>query len=160
MPEPGHFCRSSRPHRCVPRWHSRYPIGLRKSCIAASFGRRSIGPICIKHVYRRVRHWSASRWRTRVFGSAGACLLWVMSRHWVFAEPCPLYPRRRTSPGDHRMSVLCHDRKSAASLDHLVGANQKRFWDCEPECVRGLEVDYQLELSRLLDRQIGGLGAA
>jgi hypothetical protein len=23
MPEPGHFCRSSRPHRCMPRCHSR-----------------------------------------------------------------------------------------------------------------------------------------
>jgi len=31
--------------------------------------------------------------------------------------------------------------------------------DFEAELLRGLEIDYQLELGRLLDRQIGGLGA-
>jgi hypothetical protein len=75
------------------------------------------------------------------------------------------YPTKQTSPADHDMSALCHSRLFAGAtrhelFDHLIGANQKRFWDCEPECIRGLEVDYQLELSRLLDRHIGWLGAA
>ncbi len=38
------------------------------------------------------------------------------------------------------------------SLDQLVGTQHKCRWDSEPECLCGLEVDHQLELSRLLDR--------
>ena len=44
----------------------------------------------------------------------------------------------------------------AASLDHLVGAQQERIGDCKPDCFCGFEVDDQFELGRLLHRQIGG----
>ena len=40
-------------------------------------------------------------------------------------------------------------------FDHFVGALQERQWDCHPE--RFLEVDDQLELCRLLNRQISRL---
>src|SRR5215207_6430858 len=43
-------------------------------------------------------------------------------------------------------------------LDHLIGACEERGRDREPERLGGLEVDDKLELGRLLDREIGGLG--
>jgi hypothetical protein len=44
-------------------------------------------------------------------------------------------------------------------LDHLIGAREQRRWHLEAERLRGLEIDDQLELGRLLDRKIGGFGA-
>ena len=49
--------------------------------------------------------------------------------------------------------------RSPALLDHLVGAGEDRGWDGEPESLGDVEIDHQLEGRRLLDRQIGGLGA-
>src|SRR5512144_3014119 len=46
----------------------------------------------------------------------------------------------------------------ATLLDDLVRSQQQRLWDREAERLRGLEVDYQLELGRLLDGQLGGPG--
>src|SRR6476620_3425871 len=45
------------------------------------------------------------------------------------------------------------------SLNDLIGPQQQRLWDREPERLGGLEVDHQLELRRLLHGQVGGLGA-
>src|SRR5260370_10838853 len=44
-------------------------------------------------------------------------------------------------------------------FDHLVGLRQERARHGEPERLGGLEVDHQFEFGRLLDRQIGRLGA-
>jgi hypothetical protein len=44
-------------------------------------------------------------------------------------------------------------------LDHLVGATEQRERECDAECLGGLEVDEKLDLSGLLDGQIGGLVA-
>jgi hypothetical protein len=40
------------------------------------------------------------------------------------------------------------------SLDQLVGTLQQGRWDRQPERLRGLEIDHQLELRRLLDREV------
>jgi hypothetical protein len=45
------------------------------------------------------------------------------------------------------------------SLDQLVRPPQQRRRDGQPERHGGLEVDDQLELGRLLDGQVAGLGA-
>ena len=44
------------------------------------------------------------------------------------------------------------------SLDDLVGAGEERLRHGQAERLRGLEIDDQLEPSRLLDRKIGRLG--
>src|SRR5215831_19039521 len=48
---------------------------------------------------------------------------------------------------------------SLVLFDHLVGTGQDRWRHGETECLRGLEVDHQLECGRLLDRQISRLRA-
>jgi hypothetical protein len=45
-------------------------------------------------------------------------------------------------------------------LDHIVCPQQQRLRGGDSERLRGLQVDYQLEFSRLLDREIGRLCAA
>src|SRR5215467_8542598 len=45
------------------------------------------------------------------------------------------------------------------SLDHLICPTQHGRRDSQPECLGGFQVDDQLELGRLLDGQIGRLGA-
>ena len=47
------------------------------------------------------------------------------------------------------------------SLDHLIRAQQQRLRlrDLQAECLRDFQVDHQLGLGRLLDEQVGGLGA-
>src|SRR5262249_12441109 len=57
-------------------------------------------------------------------------------------------PRRRTT-----QSVR------DGSFDDLVGVGEDRWRDRQPERLGGLEIDHQFECGRLLDRQIGGLGA-
>src|SRR5262245_16024238 len=51
-------------------------------------------------------------------------------------------------------------QQHSCSFDHLVGAQQDRGRQLDANRLGGLEVDQQLELRRLLDGQIGGLGAA
>ena len=44
-------------------------------------------------------------------------------------------------------------------LDDLVRLQQQRWGDRKTECFGGLEIDYQLKLRRLLHGDVGGLGA-
>src|SRR5262245_50739066 len=50
-------------------------------------------------------------------------------------------------------------RTRGASLDHLVSEREQIIGDFDAERLRGLEVDHRLELGRLMDRQLRGVGA-
>src|SRR4051794_39203011 len=50
-------------------------------------------------------------------------------------------------------------RQKGLLFDHLVGAGEQRRWHREPERLSGREIYDQLELGRLLDREVGGLRA-
>src|SRR5439155_22135231 len=45
------------------------------------------------------------------------------------------------------------------SFNDLIRPQQERWRDREAERLRGLHIEDQLELRRLLDREVGGLGA-
>jgi hypothetical protein len=47
----------------------------------------------------------------------------------------------------------------AGSFDRLIGSQQKTGGNVEPECLRGLQIDDQFKVGRLLDRQIRRLNA-
>jgi len=51
-------------------------------------------------------------------------------------------------------------RKSTLSLDHLIGAGEERGWNAKPKRLSGLQIDHQLELRGLLDRQISWVRAS
>ena len=52
------------------------------------------------------------------------------------------------------------DRIRSASFDHLVGAQQERFRDCQSDRLGGRQIDDEIELGRLLDRKVSRLRAA
>ena len=50
-------------------------------------------------------------------------------------------------------------QQTVPSFDHLVGEQQHGLRDAQPERLRGLDVDHELELGRLLNWQIAGVSA-
>jgi len=48
---------------------------------------------------------------------------------------------------------------STPSFDHLIGAQHETGWNVMTDNLRGLQIDHELELGRLFDRSVGGLGA-
>ena len=61
----------------------------------------------------------------------------------------------------HRLNLMAGTGLTAVSVsfDHLVGAGEDRLRHGEAERLCGLQVDDQLEFRRLLDWQIGRIGA-
>ena len=76
----------------------------------------------------------------------------VATQHSLPSRRYPLL-----GPDFHRL-----DRTSlrlAHLFDHLVGAGEQRWGHFEAERLGSLQIDHQLEIGRLLDRQVGRLGA-
>src|SRR5215204_4768608 len=90
-----------------------------------------------------------------------------MSKSRVEAPSAAAEPRLAPQPGFQNLRARCGTRSSqqaltrppAASFDHLVGACDERFRHADAERLRGLEVENQLNLRGLLDRQVGRLVA-
>src|SRR5262249_11219454 len=68
-----------------------------------------------------------------------------------------LWRRNKTSLSANSRHM--HRSKPRSLFDHLVGARQQRRRNGEVKHPGGLGIDHQLELARLHDRQVGGLGA-
>src|SRR5215813_9678301 len=71
----------------------------------------------------------------------------------------PLRAKVTSSAQSLRLPILTHD-ELASSLDHLVGASKQRRRNLETERLGGRKVYDEIELSRLLDRDISWLRAA
>ena len=75
--------------------------------------------------------------------------------------------QKRTCAVHKPMSALCQKRtctalvkkrtRCAALFNDLVGNGKNARRNCKAERFRGFEIDHQLELGRLHDRQVGGL---
>jgi hypothetical protein len=68
--------------------------------------------------------------------------------------------RGEAERGEHQRPVECRQRVALRpdvpqSLDHLIRPRQQRWGNPHAEGLRGLEVDDQFELRRLLDGQVG-----
>jgi hypothetical protein len=87
---------------------------------------------------------------------------------FVVAKGQRPHPRRSDWRGVHLHPILGPDfhrldRTSfwlAHSFDHLIGAQQERVWDRQPDRFGGCQIDDQIEFGRLLDRDIAGLRPA
>src|SRR4029453_2225392 len=77
------------------------------------------------------------------------CLNWVAAI--VLMGPRVQQVRKSVQSGGRRLLGY--------SLDDLICSLQQRLWPREADGLRGPEVHGQLEIGRLLDRQVGGLRA-
>ena len=57
------------------------------------------------------------------------------------------------------MSALCQKQTFRVLFDHLVGGSKQGRRYRQAKCLRSLEIYHQLELGRLCDWQLLGLGA-
>ena len=63
-------------------------------------------------------------------------------------------------PCDAATEARSAARLVSSSFDHLIGPTEYRLRDRQAERLGGLEVDDQLDFGRLLDWQVGWLGAS
>src|SRR4051812_39695264 len=72
----------------------------------------------------------------------------------------PLFTRKqRTQLGHRAMSEMCSHERTCPLFDHLVSLRKKRRRNRHAEGFYRLQIDHELELGGLNDRQICRLGA-
>jgi hypothetical protein len=82
------------------------------------------------------------------------CLLWVKRVVLTGYRRLPVAPDQRTELGLPGWSGSCQNRKWSKLLDHLIGERQQIRGNADPECLRGLEIDNQIEFSLLVKRDV------
>src|SRR5262245_48454967 len=87
-------------------------------------------------------------------GKTRSCPLWIKQTFAPRQKVCPLYPRKRTCAVQRLMSAKGQKRTLRHSFDHVVGAAEQRLRDGQAEGFGGFEIDRQLELGGLLDREV------
>src|SRR5262245_45092284 len=82
----------------------------------------------------------------------------MRSRSWEFHAATHSLAKRSTKPFSISHSFALEFRHHrVASFDHLVGAGEEGFGDRQADPFRRFDVDDQLELGGLLNRQIARL---
>src|SRR2546429_8642392 len=75
----------------------------------------------------------------------------VATQHSLPSRTLPFTWAGLSPAGSHQLCL-------AHSLDHLVGAAEQREREGDAERIGGFEIEHQLDVHRLLHRQVGGLG--
>src|SRR6516225_2053131 len=81
------------------------------------------------------------------------------------SNQCPLYPQKRTLISTVVMSALCQKRTLEPAIkndlfDHLVGSYKQSLGHSDAQRLGGLDVNYKIELTWLLDRDVRRLRSA
>jgi hypothetical protein len=71
------------------------------------------------------------------------------------SDRCPLYPQKRTLPGDNSMSALCQKQTPRGLFDHLVGVGEQAGM-VRPSALAVLS-DEEIEFRRLHHREVDSL---
>src|SRR5262245_13008052 len=85
---------------------------------------------------------------TRSFGRCGRSIRWMI---------CPRFSANLYCGNSRKRPLASHPGSRALLLDHLVDAQQERLGDGQAECLGGREVDDEIELGGLLDREVARL---
>jgi hypothetical protein len=70
---------------------------------------------------------------------------------------CPEYPESRHEAPAQYLTRWANKRHHDHLFDHLVGGRKQRLWHIKTEGLGGLEIDDEIELGWLYDRQVGRL---
>ncbi len=71
-----------------------------------------------------------------------------MDGWWTAAARTALSPANLQKRGAQLRTALT--KPPFSWIDHLIRPLQEGLWDCQTQCIRGLQVDHQLELAGLL----------
>jgi hypothetical protein len=85
---------------------------------------------------------------------------WVKSVVLTVCQPLPVYPDQRTSTDLPGWSGSCQEETLARLFDQLVGAREQRRRHFDAERLGGRQIDNEIELGWLLDREVARLCAA
>ena len=135
--------------------------GLKLVGLAGAAGKITAeGPPAALGIARRRLSYCASQ-----FCGRGSGLLRVKGGHGVDLSGASLGPSiAAVAIAPQNLSALCQLQTHAAQqisalFDHLVGASEQRWRQIESDGVRCLQVDDEFEPVRLLDRELGRIGA-
>ena len=90
----------------------------------------------------------------RCFETPCPCALWVIRRHGGRPRHVRFTPKSGHQASGMQCPLSATSRHRAASFDYLVGAQQERIRNCEPNGLCSSYVDRQLKFGRLFYRQL------